>query len=162
MRACNRCLIFLGFCYQTSVWAADKAPVISATGSLVKVTLGLGVVLALMALVAWFAKRYLPGGTKEASAVKMIGSTSVGSRERVVVLEIADRWIVVGVAPGQVNAIANLAIGTTPTLATTTKAADTTHTDIGADVYKGLQPMVAPFAEWLKKSTAQLKAKLSN
>lgn len=75
--------------------------------------LGLLFVLAVMAFVTWMLKRVMPGVGKQQSAVRIVGGVSVGSRERVVVLEVAGRWLVVGVAPGQVNAIANLDIGAT-------------------------------------------------
>ena len=43
--------------------------------------------------------------------IKVVGGVSVGTRERVVVLEVAGRWLVVGVAAGQVNAIADIEKG---------------------------------------------------
>lgn len=73
--------------------------------------LGLMLVLGVMAGVAWLAKRMLPGVGHKQSTIKVVGSANIGTRERVVVLEVAGRWLVVGVAPGQVNAIANLDIG---------------------------------------------------
>jgi len=70
--------------------------------------LGLMLVLGVMAGVAWLAKRMLPGVGNKQSTIHVVGSANVGTRERVVVLEVAGRWLVVGVAPGQVSAIANL------------------------------------------------------
>jgi flagellar protein FliO/FliZ len=90
-------------------WAADAA--ISPTGGVLKMVMGLAVVLAVMALITWVLKRMMPGAGGQQSVVRIVGGVSVGSRERVVVVEVADRWIVVGVAPGQVNGIANLEIG---------------------------------------------------
>ena len=43
----------------------------------------------------------------------VISSASVGARERVVVVEIGDSWLVVGVAPGSVNALMTLPKGET-------------------------------------------------
>jgi len=43
-----------------------------------------------------------------ASAVKIIGGASIGTRERIVLVEVADQWIVVGVAPGCVNALSTM------------------------------------------------------
>jgi len=63
----------------------------------------------LMAAIAWLFKRsgLTPGGSSNAVA-KIIGGVSVGSRERVMVIEVADQWIVVGVAPGRVNTLATM------------------------------------------------------
>lgn len=109
--------VFISILYwiSCSAWAADTAVKstvqTSATGGLLKMMFGLVLVLAVMAGVAWLAKRMLPGVVNKQSTIKVVGSAHVGTRERVVVLEVAGRWLVVGVAPGQVSAIANLEIG---------------------------------------------------
>ena len=138
--------------YQTNVLAAQAATT-SSTGSILKMVLGLGVVLVVMALISWVAKRMLPNAITQNSAVKVVGGVSVGSRERVVVLEVANRWLVVGVAQGQVSAIANLDID-----ADTLAAA--MHTAKASSEY-AMHPIAKPFSEWLKKSADNAKAKLA-
>lgn len=72
---------------------------------------GLVLVLGLIAGAAWLMKRTgmaKPGG---GSVAKVVGGVAVGNRERVVVVEVGDQWIVVGVAPGRVNALAQLPRG---------------------------------------------------
>lgn len=81
----------------------------STAGNLMQVTLGLLVVLALMAAAAWVLRRFNTAKGQNAAQIKIIGGVSVGNRERVMVVEIADQWIVVGVAPGRVNALATMA-----------------------------------------------------
>ena len=44
-------------------------------------------------------------------AARTVGGIAVGSRERVVLLEIGEHWLVVGVAPGSVTGIATLPRG---------------------------------------------------
>lgn len=106
-------LIFVSiiYCVFNSAWAAEPTVQASTTSGLLKMMLGLILVLGVMAGVAWLARRMLPGVRQQQSTIHVVGSAHVGTRERVVVLEIADRWLVVGVAPGQVNAIANLEKG---------------------------------------------------
>ena len=106
-------LLFISIFYwiSSSAWSADAAVQTSSTGGLLKMVLGLMLVLGVMAGVAWLAKRMLPGVGHKQSTIQVVGSANVGTRERVVVLEVAGRWLVVGVAPGQVSAIANLEIG---------------------------------------------------
>lgn len=87
--------------------ASDQAKVASA-GNLFQVLLGLVVVLGLMAGAAWLLKRFGAVRTSAGNTVKIVGGVNVGSRERVLVVEIADQWIVVGVAPGRVNSLATM------------------------------------------------------
>ncbi|HVL75577.1 MAG TPA: flagellar biosynthetic protein FliO [Noviherbaspirillum sp.] len=77
-------------------------------GSLLQVLFGLVVVLALMAGAAWLLRRMGVAGTGTANVARVVGGVSVGNRERVMVVEVADQWIVVGVAPGRVNALSSL------------------------------------------------------
>ena len=86
--------------------AVTTAP--SSAGSLVQVIFGLLIVLGLLAGAMWFLKRLGGGRFAPGSVVKIIGGVSVGNRERVMVVEVADQWIVIGVAPGQVNTLATL------------------------------------------------------
>ncbi|MDP2247687.1 MAG: flagellar biosynthetic protein FliO [Nitrosomonadales bacterium] len=92
------------------VMATETAP-ISATGSAVQVIFGLIAVLGVMMIIAWLFKRYAPGIGQNNSVARIVGGVSVGNRERVLVIEVADRWLVVGVSAGQVNSIANLEAG---------------------------------------------------
>ena len=70
--------------------------------------MGLTLVLALIFLCAWAARRFglqQPGSSR---LLKVISSTMVGQRERVVVVEIGGSWLVLGVAAGQVRALHTL------------------------------------------------------
>jgi len=81
----------------------------SATGSVFTMLLGLGTVLALLVGLAWLFKRTgLVKGAGSNAVAKIIGGVSVGTRERVMVIEVAEQWIVVGVAPGRVNTLATM------------------------------------------------------
>lgn len=64
-------------------------------------------ILGLFVLAAWLAKRYLPRVGKP-GPVKVIGSTMLGAREKVVVVEIRDTWLVLGVGGGQVRTLHSL------------------------------------------------------
>ena len=125
-----------------SLWAAEAAP--GPAASLLRTMLGLIVVLAVMAAIAWLMKRVGPVARNgSAQALRIVGGVSVGSREKVVVLEVGGRWLVVGVAPGQVNAIADLeAMEISP------------DTDVSNNV-PGAQALAAKgqaFAGWLRKA----------
>ena len=81
---------------------------VSPTGSLIQVFLGLVVVLVLMAAAAWALKRFGVARATGMAPVRVVGGASLGGRERVVVVEAGDQWIVVGVAPGRVNALGTM------------------------------------------------------
>lgn len=114
-----RAFSFLAALFSVSVAHAQTAAVSTAAtaststtstaGNLMQVTLGLLVVLALMAAAAWVLRRFNTAKGNNAAQIKIIGGVSVGNRERVMVVEVADQWIVVGVAPGRVNALATMA-----------------------------------------------------
>lgn len=91
-----------------SVWAADA---ITPSGSIMRMTIGLAIVLLVMAGIAWAMKKTMRGKLGQQNTIRIVDGVSVGTRERVMVLEVADRWLVVGVAAGQVTQIANLPAG---------------------------------------------------
>jgi flagellar protein FliO/FliZ len=97
--------------------AEASAPAASAAGSLLQVFIGLVAVLLLIAAMAWMAKRLGVARGGSSALLNVIASASVGTRERVVVLEIGESWMVVGVAPGSVNALATLPKGDIPAAA---------------------------------------------
>lgn len=85
-------------------------PALAASGtasSMLTVLLSLGLILGGFIAVAWFARRYLPGmGTQ--GVVKVVGTTAVGTRERVVVVEVDDTRLVLGVGGGNVRLLHTL------------------------------------------------------
>lgn len=111
-----RNLLLLAPAMLTSVFAVARPipstvasmPAPSPTGGLLQVLLGLIVVLGLMAALAWVLRRFNSAKGLGHADIRVIGGVSVGNRERVVVVEIADQWIVVGVAPGRVSAVATM------------------------------------------------------
>jgi len=84
--------------------ATPGASALSA-GSMIQVVLGLAVVLAMVLAAAWLLKRFsaVPGGGS--GLIRIIGGAPVGQRERVILVEIAGTWLVLGVAPGAVRTL---------------------------------------------------------
>ena len=75
--------------------------------SLLQVSLSLVIVLLAIFMVAWLARRYVPGNAP-AGIVRIIGGVHLGNRERVVVLEIGEQWVMVGVTASQISALATV------------------------------------------------------
>ncbi|MDD2727873.1 flagellar biosynthetic protein FliO [Malikia sp.] len=73
--------------------------------NLLQTTLALALVLGLLAALAWLIGRwYKPRGGMRA-AIKVQAMVPLGARERAVLLEVGGRWLLVGVAAGQVNTL---------------------------------------------------------
>jgi flagellar protein FliO/FliZ len=75
--------------------------------SMLTVLLSLALILGGFVAVAWFARRYLPGMGAQ-GAVKVVGTTAVGTRERVVVVEVGGTWLLLGVGGGNVRLLHTL------------------------------------------------------
>jgi flagellar protein FliO/FliZ len=128
------------------VTIAQPAPGPS-TGSLLQTILALVLVLALLAGLAWAAKRYGPRVAGNSANLRMVGALNIGGRERIMVVEVGDQWIVVGASPGRVNALATMPKGdsATNTSASATLAAHT--------------PSASTFSDWLKQTIDKRNAK---
>ena len=94
--------------------AADAADLAPDGAGLLRATLGLALVLALIFAVGWVMRRIAPTRAGGTGPVRVVGSQAVGTRERVVLLEVGDQWLVVGVAPGNVRGLATLPRGELP------------------------------------------------
>lgn len=91
---------------ETTPKAAQAAPVLEplATGGLLNMLLGLIVVLMLIVGLAWMLRRSgaLQGG---AGTLRVLGGLSMGARERVVLVQVGDTQLLLGVAPGRVQTL---------------------------------------------------------
>ena len=81
----------------------------SAAASMGQALFGLIVVLGVIAVLAWLARRFTPAASAQGALLKKVGAMSLGPRERVVVVEVADTWLVLGVTAQQVNTLHTLA-----------------------------------------------------
>ena len=80
----------------------------ASAGSLLQTILALSFVLTLLIGMAWFMKRYGPKTPGNGAALRVLGTLSLGGRERVMLIEAAGQWIVLGAAPGRVNLLCTL------------------------------------------------------
>jgi len=88
-----------------AAFAADAAAPGPGLGSVLQVSFGLGLVLAMVAAAAWLIRRLGVGAGVPEGIVRVRGGIAVGQRERVVVVEVRDTWLVIGVAPGAVRTL---------------------------------------------------------
>lgn len=88
--------------------SAQAAPVADLSGSLWQLFLGLAIVLALALGSLWVLKKLVASRGESAGLLRVIAATAVGTRERVVIVEVGSTWLVLGVAPGRVSALAEV------------------------------------------------------
>jgi flagellar protein FliO/FliZ len=82
--------------------AVPGSPLLQVSGAL------LGII-AFILVVAWLAKRVgLAGKTAGARGLKLSASTSLGPRERVVIVEVEDARLVLGVTASNINVLHKL------------------------------------------------------
>ena len=120
-------------------------PATSSTGSLLQTLFALMLVLAVLGALAWFHKRYGPKAGGGNANLRIVGSLNLGGRERLLVVEVGNQWIVVGASPGRVNALATMPRQEGPE-AGASGATLAQHT-----------PSANSFADWLKQTIDKRK-----
>ncbi|AGW93120.1 flagellar biosynthetic protein FliO [Ralstonia pickettii] len=99
----------------TAAPAAESthAPAVSGAASLAQAGLGLFAVIALILGMAWVARR--AGLVRQATGgvMKVVGSTMLGARQRLVLVEVGDTWLVLGVSPGEIRPLHSMPAGST-------------------------------------------------
>ncbi|MDH3353801.1 MAG: flagellar biosynthetic protein FliO [Chromatiales bacterium] len=79
-----------------------------STGSIFQLILMLLFVVGLILFAAWFFRRIGQFGGVHNQAIRYLGGISVGQRERIVLIEVGDTQLLVGVAPGRVEKLHKL------------------------------------------------------
>lgn len=93
--------------------AADSS--FDAASSVLQMLLGLALVIGLLFAALHVLRRLSGGKGLAAGVLKIRGATAVGPRERVVLLEVADKVLVLGVAPGRISTLHTLDASQLPT-----------------------------------------------
>ncbi|MQQ99451.1 flagellar biosynthetic protein FliO [Glaciimonas sp. GS1] len=130
----------------------STAAIISATGGppswgaagLMQAGSGLVVVIGVIFLIAAIARRLGFQRNGKGDLLKVISSTNVGKQERVVIVEVDDTWLVLGVTTGQIN--------TLHTLPAQAKARVTTQANTNKATSFGAA-FAANFAQKLREAT---------
>lgn len=112
--------------------------------SVLQMLLGLGFIVVLIFGSLWLLKRLAAPRGAGAQLLKVIAGQAVGPRERVVVVEVGDTALVLGVAPGQVRTLHTLPRSALPAAPSA--------------VTPNLPPFAATFASKLKKMMEQRNA----
>ncbi|XQU08795.1 flagellar biosynthetic protein FliO [Halomonas sp. LY9] len=68
-----------------------------------KTAAALALVIAIILLCTSLLKRWQQHRVDHGARLRIVGTTAVGTRERIVVVEIEDTWLVLGVSGGRIN-----------------------------------------------------------
>ncbi len=74
-------------------------------GSLIQVAAWLVVVVGLILLSAWLFRRFSGVGTGGAGLIRVLTAISLGSRDRIALIQAGDKQILIGVSPGRINTL---------------------------------------------------------
>jgi len=129
MHAVHRTAIIAAGCI-ISGWASAESAAGGSSAvatSLATLAATSAAVVAIILAAAWLLKRLAPRHHFGRNTLRVVAGTAVGNRERVVVVEIGATWLVLGVAPGQVNLLHQQPKGTPTANADAVPAATTSR-----------------------------------
>ncbi|OOZ42237.1 flagellar biosynthetic protein FliO [Solemya pervernicosa gill symbiont] len=91
---------------ETARTTLNNDPV--AAGNLLQMTVALMFVLAMIVAAAWMMRRFGGWHASHDGSMRVVGGLSVGNRERVVLIEVGEEQLLLGVAPGRVEMLHRL------------------------------------------------------
>jgi len=108
IKYCNLTLLFFLFAGLPVLAQAEEkiAPVdpLSAS-SILNMFMGLGLVLVIIFTMAWVVRRMGGMQVLGSQKLRLLGGLSLGAREKIVLVQVENKRLVVGVAQGQVNTL---------------------------------------------------------
>ncbi|MBE8593412.1 flagellar biosynthetic protein FliO [Pseudomonas sp. MAFF 301449] len=108
----KRLMVGLLVALPLDAWAAEPvaqaavaaAPVGSGLGGqLTQLVLGLLLVVGLIFVLAWLLRRVQQVGPGNAQVIEMIGSRALGPRDRLVLVQVGEEQILLGLTPGRIT-----------------------------------------------------------
>ncbi|MDQ0653193.1 flagellar biosynthetic protein FliO [Pseudomonas cedrina] len=106
----KRLLVALLVALPLDAWAAEPvaqaaaAPAVgSVGGQLTQLMLGLLLVVGLIFALAWLMRRVQSAGAGNGQVIEMIGSRALGPRDRLVLVQVGEEQILLGITPGRIT-----------------------------------------------------------
>lgn len=85
--------------------ALTQAPKLSTSSQLANLIGGLLLILGLIYGLSWFVKRFSQGGFMQNSTIKMLSSMPLGTRERLLLVDVGGTQMLLGVTAAQINTL---------------------------------------------------------
>ncbi len=101
-------LIFLLIAAPTFAESNKSVELPSPAGSLVSVVLALVFVVVVILLCAWFLRRLQNGAFRSNACLKVVHQQMVGAKERLMVVEVDNKQLLLGVTAYQITPLAEL------------------------------------------------------
>lgn len=74
-------------------------------GQLLQLVLGLLLVIGLIFVLAWLMRRVQRAGPAGNQVIKLVGSRALGTRDRLVLVQVGNEQVLLGVSPGSITAL---------------------------------------------------------
>jgi len=91
--------------------AAEGVAAGVSSGTFLQAFLGLALVIALLGAAAWLARKLSTGQRFGRGGMQVVGGISLGPRERLVLVEVGEHWLIIGIVPGQIRTLHTLPKG---------------------------------------------------
>ncbi|MBC54419.1 MAG: flagellar biosynthetic protein FliO [Gammaproteobacteria bacterium] len=85
--------------------ATQGAMFAGGSDAIVQTAIWLLVIVGLILLLAWGVRRFTNIGPKSAGAMRVLSALPVGNRERIALVQVGDKQLLIGVAPGHVSTL---------------------------------------------------------
>ena len=101
-----------GEAVNSTMPAATAAADNPMTGHLLQTTLGLLFVLGLLLALVWLLKRLGVGNAQRRGGFyKVLATSALGPREKIVLVEVGDTWLVLGMTSNSINTLHSMPAG---------------------------------------------------
>lgn len=105
------CLIL--FCWPMQLMAQSEKPQLAnvdpmSSSYMIQLTAGLIAVVALIFLIAWILKRFNFSQQAHSGVLRVIAGLPLGTRDRLVLLQVGEEQILLGLSPGRIEKLHTL------------------------------------------------------
>jgi len=106
------CLVrFLLLLLPLTAHATEAASTGVPAGTYVQAGLALALIVGVLFGTAWLMRKVTGGKGFGQGGMKIVGGVALGPRERIVLVEVGEDWLVIGIVPGQIRTLHRLPKG---------------------------------------------------
>ncbi len=108
--------LFTSLALGQTTTALPETPGLSA-GAFMQMLLSLALIVGVLVLGAYLLRRLNGGRTfGNTGPMRIVGGLMISPRERIVLIEVGETWVVVGIVPGQIKTLHTLPKGQLPVM----------------------------------------------